>query len=141
MNKQTKPAPGKSRWPKTLITLAVVVGVLALLWTQLPRGAFSTDLSGIGQGTPALVVARDKNYLAGGEVMDLINTVRPEYEGRVAFLAAHLGHPDGQAFARRHGMEDAVVVIFAADGSPAARLVIPQTADELRAALDEVDTP
>ena len=56
------------------------------------------------------------------------------------FLAAHLGHPDGQDFARRHDMEDAVVVVFGADGSPAARLVIPQTAEELRAALDLVDT-
>jgi hypothetical protein len=141
MDNTTEPAPGKPRWRRALITLVVVVGALALLWTQLPRGAFSTDLSRIGQGAPALVVARDKNYLAGAEVMDLINTIRPEYEGRVAFLAAHLGHPEGQAFARRHGMEDAVVVVFDADGSPAARLVIPQTADELRAALDVVDTP
>lgn len=141
MDNKTKPASGKSRWTKALISVAVVVGALALLVTQLPRGAFSTDLSRIGQGSPALVVARDANYLAGGEVMDLINTVRPEYEGRVAFLAAHLGHPDGQAFARRHNMEDAVVVIFDAGGSAATRLIVPQTAEELRAALDVVDTP
>ena len=119
----------------------MVVGALALLLIQLPRGAFSTDLSRIGQGIPALVVARDKNYLAGAEVMDLINTVRPEYEGKIAFLAAHLGHPDGQAFARRHDMDDAIVVVFDADGSPAARLVIPQTAEVIRAALDILDTP
>jgi hypothetical protein len=123
-----------------LITVSVVVGALVLLLTLLPRGAFSTDLSVIGKGTPALVIARDVNYLAGAEVMDLINTIRPEYEGRVVFLAAHLGHPDGQAFARRHGMEDGVVVIFDADGSPTGRLVIPQTADKLRAALDVVAT-
>jgi hypothetical protein len=141
MEDTTKPAPEKSRWPRVLITVSVVVGALALLLTLLPRGAFSTDLSGIGQGTPALVVARDKNYLAGAEVMDLINTIRPEYEGRVAFLAAHLGHPDGQDFARRHDMEDAIVVILDADGSPTGRLVIPQTADELRTALDVVATP
>jgi hypothetical protein len=47
-------------------------------FTQLPRGAFSTELSRIGQGTPALVVARDSNYLAGAEVMDLINIIRPK---------------------------------------------------------------
>jgi hypothetical protein len=141
MDDKTKSGSGKPRWPRALITVAVVVGALALLFTQLPRGAFSTDLSRIGQGTPALVVARDSNYLAGAEVMDLINIIRPEYEGRVEFLAAHLGHPDGQDFARRHDMEDAVVVVFGADGSPAARLVIPQTAEELRAALDVVDTP
>jgi hypothetical protein len=141
MTNKTIPVSGKPRWPRALITVAVVVGALALLFTQLPRGAFSTDLSRIGQGRPALVVARDSNYLAGAEVMDLINTIRPEYEGRVDFLAVHLGHPDGQEFARRHDMDDAVVVVFGADGSPAARLVIPQTAEELRFALDAVDIP
>jgi hypothetical protein len=141
MDDKTQPRSGKPRWPGALITVAVVVGAMALLFTQLPRGVFSTDLSRIGQGNPALVVARDSNYLAGAEVMDLINTIRPEYEGRVEFLAAHLGHPDGQAFARRHDMEDAVVVVFGADGLPAARLVIPQTAEELRVALDAVDIP
>ncbi|SDW25691.1 hypothetical protein [Thiocapsa roseopersicina] len=50
MDNKTKPTPKKPRWPRVLITLSVVVGALALLVTQLPRGAFSTDLSGIGQG-------------------------------------------------------------------------------------------
>jgi hypothetical protein len=141
MDIETKNASGKRGWVKTLVIVGLVIGAAALLFAQLPRGVFSTDLSRIGQGTPALVVARDANYLAGAQVMDLINSVRPEYEGRVEFLAAHLGHPDGQAFARRHEMQDAVVVVFGADGSPSARLVVPQTAEELRAALDVVDAP
>lgn len=128
------------RWVKSLITVAVLVGAGALIFTQLPRGAFPTDLSRIGQGTPALVVARDISYLSGAEVMDLMNEIRPEYAGRVEFLAAHLGQPDGEAFARRYNAWDGTVVLFAGDGSVRARLHAPQTTAELRQALDSPAT-
>jgi hypothetical protein len=136
MNGKTRSTPGLPGWAKFLITLVLIVCAGALLWTQLPRGAFSTDLSRIGQGTPALVVARDSNYLAGADVMDLLNRVRPDYEDKVEFLAVHLGHPDGQAFARRFGMRDATVILFGADGAPLATFAIPQTTAEIRDALD-----
>lgn len=135
MGGKTKSRPGIPGWAKALITVMVVVGAGALIFTQLPRGAFSTDLSRVGQGTPALVVARDINFLAGAEVMDLLNGIRPEYDGRVEFLAAHLGHPDGQAFARQHGMRDATVVLFSGDGQRLETLRAPQRAAEIREAL------
>jgi hypothetical protein len=127
------------RWAKTLITLAIFVVAGAVMFSQLPRGAFVTDLSRIGQGTPALVVARDINYLAGHEVMEILNSIREEYEGRVEFLAAHLGRPDGQAFANRYNMRDGTVVLFAADGSMLANLRVPQTADDVRRALADAN--
>jgi hypothetical protein len=122
-------------WAKTLITMVVIVAAGALMLSQLPRGVFPTDLSRIGQGTPALVVARDINYLAGAEVMDLLNSMRPEYGDRVEFLVAHLGQPEGQAFARRHAMQDGTLVLLAGDGARLARLHAPQTTDEVRQAL------
>jgi hypothetical protein len=139
MDDKTTYASGKRGWVKALVIVGVVIGAAALLLAQLPRDVFSTELSRIGQGTPALVVARDRNYLAGADVMDLIDTIRPEYEGKLQFLAAHLGHPDGQAFARRHGVQDGSVMIFSAAGLPLATLHTPQSAAELRAALDGVD--
>jgi hypothetical protein len=139
MEGQAKASARIPGWGKILITLIIIVGAGALVFTQLPRGAFSTDLSRIGQGTPALVVARDINFLAGAEVMDLLNTLRPEYGERVEFLAAHLGHPEGQAFARRHGMRDATVVVFAADGTRMAILHNPRSQDEVRGALSAVN--
>ncbi|MFO8003463.1 hypothetical protein [Thioalkalivibrio sp.] len=141
MDRKNRKAPGIPGWAKTVITVAVIVGAVALIFTQLPRGAFSTDLSRVGQGTPALVVARDINFLAGAEVMDLLNTIRPEYGDRVEFLAAHLGHPDGQAFARRHDMRDATVVLFSGDGRRLATLRAPQGADQVREALREANIP
>lgn len=129
------------RWGKLLITLVVIVAAGALIFTQLPRGAFSTDLARIGQGTPALVVARDINFLAGAEVMDVLNTLRPEYGDRLELLAAHLGRPEGQAFARRHGMRDGTVVVFAADGTRLAALDAPRTPAEVRKALRDLNIP
>jgi hypothetical protein len=136
MDKGESGGLGIPRWAKALVTAVVVIAVGALAFTQLPRGAFPTDLSRIGQGTPALVVARDINYLAGAEVMDLLNSLRPEYGNRLEFLAAHLGQPDGRAFAHRHGARDGTVIVFAGNGTPVATLHTPQTASEVRSALD-----
>ena len=132
--KQRRPSavPG---WAKVLITLVVVVGAGALIFSQLPRGVFSTDLSRIGQGTPALVVARDINFVAGAEVMDLLSSIRPEYGDRVEFLAVNLGNPQGQGFARQHGMRDGAVVLFSGDGTRIGALDRPTTQRELRQLL------
>ncbi len=133
---------GKSGIPrlvKTMITVAVILAACTLVFSQLPQGVFPTDLSRIGQGTPTLVVARDDNFVAGAEVMALINSIRAEYNDRVQFLAAHMGHPDGQAFAHHHGMQDGTVALFAGDGSRLATLHVPQTTDEIRRVLADAD--
>lgn len=126
-------------WAKVLITLVVIVGASALIFTQLPRGVFSTDLSRIGQGTPALVVARDIAFVAGYEVMDLLTSVRPEYGDRVEFLAVNLGNPQGQSFARQHGMRDGTVVLFSGDGTRVAAIDVPRTQREIRQLLGMVN--
>ncbi len=118
-----------------VITLVVIVGAGALIFTQLPRGAFSTDLSRIGQGTPALVVARDISFVAGAEVMDMLNTMRPEFSDRVEFLAVNLGNPQGQGFARQHRMQDGTVVLFSGDGTRIGVLDRPSTQREVRQLL------
>lgn len=122
-------------WAKVVMTLVVIVGAAALIVTQLPRGAFPTDLSRIGQGTPALVVARDVSFVAGAEVMDLLGEIRPEYAERVEFLAVNLGNPNGQPFARRHGMRDGTVVLFSGDGTRVGTVHTPRTEREVRELL------
>lgn len=140
MDNTTKSVTRMPAWAKMLITMVIIVGAGALMISQLPRGVFPTDLSRIGQGTPALVVARDISYLEGAEVMDLLNGIRHEYGDRVEFLAAHLGHPDGQAFAHRHGMRDGSVVVLAGDGSRVAVLHQPRSADVIHQALEQAAT-
>jgi len=120
---------------KVTITLVILLAAGAFIFSQLPQDIFPTDLSRIGQGVPALVVARDINFAAGAEVMQLINEIRPDYSDRLHFLAVHLGHPDGQSFAKQHGMRDGTVILFSGDGSPLATLIAPQTTDEIRQTL------
>lgn len=133
--RQTLPARG-SRWMKPLMTTAFLVLVAMFIWSQLPSGAYPTDLSRIGQGRPALVLAYDPNYAGGGRVMEIMNVIRDDYEDRMDFLVAHLGDARGEAFAEAHVVGDGSVLIFTADGSRAATLHRPQTERELRAALD-----
>jgi len=136
MEEKTKRASAFPRWAKVLITLAVIVGTGAFIFSQLPRGVFSTDLSRIGQGKPALVVARDIGLVAGAEVMDLLNSLRPEFSDRVDFLAVNLGNPQGHGFVRQHGMQDGTVVLFSASGTRIGALDRPTTQQELRQLLD-----
>lgn len=124
------------RWSRFLITLLVVAGVGSLIWSQLPRGAYPTDLSRIGKGRPALVLAHDANYASGMAVMELMNAIRNDYTERVDFLVAHLGMPDGAAFASRHSARDGTVLLFDADGTRIGTLHQPQSVGELRQALD-----
>jgi hypothetical protein len=126
-----------SRRAKLFITLLIIGAVLSLVWSQLPRGAYPTDLSRVGEGRPALVLAYDMNYASGMGVMELMNAIRADYAGEVDFLVAHLGMPDGEAFARQHAAGDGTVLLFSADGRRVSTLRQPQTADALRQALDE----
>ena len=124
-----------SPWRKRLLTLAFIAGVGSFIWGQLPDGGYPTDLTKIGTGRPALVLAHDSNYAGGIAVMSLMNEIRHDYAERVDFLIAHLGMADGQEFARHHGVRDGVVVLFAADGQRVGILEQPQNIEALRGAL------
>lgn len=132
---ETQPAIAASRWRKRLLTFLFIAGVGSLIWSQLPDGGYPTDLSQIGAGRPALVLAHDINYAGGMAAMELMNDIRHEYADRVDFLVAHLGMPNGQEFAQRHGARDGVVLLFSADGKNVGVIHQPQEVDELRQAL------
>ena len=125
------------RWAKSLATLLIIGAVSVLIWSQLPRGSYPTDLTRIGSGQPALVLAYDMNYAGGMAVMELLNSIRDEYAQKVDFLVAHLGMADGEAFASLHGASDGSVLLFGADGKPIGTLHQPQSAEEIRQALDK----
>lgn len=125
-----------SRWRNRLLTILFIAGVGSFIWSQLPDGGYPTDLTQIGNGRPALVLAHDSNYASGMAVMYLMNEIRHEYADRVDFLVAHLGLADGQEFARRHGARDGVVLLFTGDGRNVSVLHQPQKVDELRVALN-----
>ncbi len=97
-NMQPEPTKGVSRSRKWLIYLAFFGAMGALIFSQLPRGSYSTDLTRIGDGRPALVLAYDISSMGGTEVMKLMDALREEYSDRVVFLVADLGTPHGYGF-------------------------------------------
>lgn len=139
MNADTsRPLP---KWLKGLLGLTLAGLVGAFILSRLPDGAYSTDLSRIGNGRPAVVLAQDSNYVGGMGVMELMNVVRAEHEGKVDFLVAPLGLADARAFAAQHAASDGTVLLFAADGRLAGVLHHPRSAAELRSALAQAFGP
>ncbi|WP_396433598.1 hypothetical protein [Limnohabitans sp.] len=130
--------PGLLRWHKWLIYTAITVGVLALVWSQLPRSPYSTDLTRIGQGQPALVLAYDIQSMGGMAVMAMMDDLREEYADRIAFLVAPLGAPHGQAFGRRFEADNGSVVLFSATGAATETVHLPQNTAELKKELDKL---
>lgn len=132
----TVPKQGLVRWRKWLIYMAITAGVLALVWSQLPRSPYSTDLTRIGQGKPAMVLAYDIQSMGGMAVMAMMDNLRPAYAERIAFLVAPLGAPSGQAFGRRFAADNGSVVLFSAQGVALSTVYTPQNTAELQAALE-----
>ena len=128
---------GPSPWRRRLIITGITVAFGSFIWRQLPKGRYPTDLSRIGQGQPALVLAIDSNYSGGASVMELLNDVRHDFADSVQFLVASLALPNGQAFANQHQASDGMVLLFDAKGQRMAVLYAPQTQDELRKALKQ----
>ncbi len=129
-------AQGLPRLAKWLIYLFITGLVAVLIWSQLPRGPYSTDLSRIGQGRPAMVLAYDINSMGGMEVMAMMDTLRPAYQERIHFLVAPLGAPEGFAFGERHDAVNGTVVLFSAAGVAVHAMRQPANTAELQRALD-----
>ncbi len=127
-----------SRTRKWLIYLAITAGVLALVWSQLPRQPYSTDLSRIGQGQPALVLAYDIQSMGGMAVMEMMDDLRGEYADRIHFLVAPLGAPHGHAFGQQFNVANGSVVLFSGRGSAVNTVHLPPDTAELKKALDDL---
>jgi len=142
MNDETirRAGPGP-KWRKFLLTALFLGLVGGFIWNQLPSGAYPTDLSRIGAGRPAVVLALDTNYVGGMEAMELMNVIRGDYAERVEFLVAHLGMADAREFVRLHAATDGTVLLFAGDGRRVGVLHQPRSVGELRQALTQAFGP
>lgn len=121
-----------------LIKLAVVLavcGILAFAVSLLPKG-FKDDLSLIGQDSVSVVLVHDKNLVASTKMMELLNKVRSEYEGKVLFLAVDIDTPTGNRFSREQRVGVVDLVIFDGNGERLDVLDGNTSEQALRLALD-----
>ena len=124
---------------KTSTVIAASLVAIVALGYFVTKGVVkpvSTDLSVIGQGKPALVLAYENFSPASSEALDHLRQVRSEYEPHLHFVVADLGTPRGRAFANRFGLTDGQAVFLKADGQPVVIIRIPGDERELRTRLD-----
>lgn len=131
---------GMPLWGKWLAYLGVVGAVGALVWSQLPPGAYPTDLTSIGKGKPALVLAYDIQSMGGMTGMGLMDNLRGEYADRIEFLVSDLGVPAGRNFAQRYGAVNGTVILLSGDGAHSGTIHPPFAADLLRKAIEDTLT-
>lgn len=123
-----------SRTSKTLVTL-ILIGVFGMLiWQQLPP-SYDTDITRVGNGQAAVVLAFENHSPLGMEVMERLNRIRGDYEHSVAFLVADLTTPQGLGFARQHRARDGTVLLFSGDGTRLDAIDAPQSEQEIRERL------
>lgn len=124
---------------RALIALGAIILLVALAGVamqQLSGRPISADLSLVGQGQPALVMAFENYSPASMDAMDQLNRVRPDYEARVHFLVADLGTPHGSDFAARFELVNGTAVLLDGTGEPVRVYPLREGADELRRALE-----
>ncbi len=126
----TPPAPKRPLWPK-LLTVVVLLGIVAIVVSLLPRG-FSKDTSLIGKGSNIVVLFYDPFTVTTGDHMHAMDTVRGEYDGRVKFIVADKSIPQGMEFTRLYGVNSSALVFFAPNGEIINILYNSQNAESLR---------
>lgn len=125
------------RMAKPLIILLCLAAVAGVLWQLLPKASFSSDLTQVGQGRPALVLMREVHVMGGERVLEQMHTIYPEFQQTMVFLLVHTGNPSGIEFASVHEASDGDVVLFDAQGRALASLSHPASADVLRRFITE----
>jgi hypothetical protein len=128
------PTPARKGIPTPIMltfVITLILAMVAIAWTQLPRAGISTDLTVIGQGQPVLVLTRDVNYLGGAQVLEMLKPIQGDYAERASFRIAHLGQPDGRSFADRHGTSDGDITLLDAKGNLLETVVEPPNAAQV----------
>ncbi len=123
-----------------IITAVVAVGVAGYVFTMSAGKPISTNLSIIGQGKPALVLAYENYSPTGGEALNRLRKVRKDYDSRLEFVVAEIGTPQGRSFADRYQLFDGQAVFLKQNGEPLQITGIPADEQTLRTQLDTMLT-
>ncbi len=119
-----------------LIIMLIATSLIALIWLVMPK-SFSTDLSLIGQGKPAVTIIYDLDDARSQKLMESFNQIRHAYEDQVEFLVVDLGIPQGRQFARTQATTSAGAHFFSSAGKKLLVLEGTHDIDELKKALKQ----
>jgi hypothetical protein len=119
------------------IGLFVLVIAALLFSTRYFLQPMNTDLSVVGQGRPALVLAYENFSPDSGAALNQLNRIRDDYEPHMAFAVADLGAPQGQTFAQKYNLFNGAAVFLSAEGKPIRVVVLSSDEQALRELLDE----
>lgn len=106
-----------NRTVRIVMIAAIVLALALVVIRHLPRAGYPADLSRIGQGQPAVVLAFEAFAGPVVDAMALFDRVRDDYADQLVFLVADTGTPDGRDFVARHQAVPGQVLTFRADGS------------------------
>lgn len=123
--------------------VVVVVSIIALiaagyLFVISAGKPIGTDISVVGQGKPAIVLAYENYSPMGGEALSRLRDVRDNYSSRLDFVVADLGTPQGRDFANRHQLIDGVAVFLDQSGQQMQVTRIPSQEAELNELLESM---
>ncbi len=124
---------------KAIAVTAVTLVALIAVGYVLTMGAgkpISSDLSIIGQGKPALVLAYTNFSPTSGDALNRLRQIRSDYDSRLDFVVADIGAPPGRAFAKRYQLAEGQAVFLKRDGRPLGVTSIPVDEQELRSLLE-----
>ena len=118
--------------------MVLVVVLVAGVFMVAPLGhkPMGTDLAVVGQGRPVLVLGYQNYSPTAGDALDRLSRVRGDYEDSILFVAADLGTPHGQKFAKRFNLGEGLAVLLDPNGGPIAMLDSPADEQALRQKLD-----
>ena len=68
----------------------------------------------------------------------MVNSLKPEYEGKLRFLTANLNSTEGKWFAEYHNVGKVTLLFFKPDGTKISALRGEQDPDYLRRVFDRV---
>jgi len=86
----------------------------------------------------AVVLVRDKNAVESMNLMNLLDSIRGPYAGRVEFLLVDYDTPQGRAFIAANHAAPITLVLFDAGGRQVKILAAPQTAANLQKEITNI---
>jgi len=115
---------------KLLVILFAGIVILAFSWVMLPQG-YSTDITKIGKGKPAVVIIYDANNAGSDHIMGSFTQVRGEFESQVEFIIVDVNTPGGQDFANTNVVPAASALFLSRQGERITVIYPPQEAAAL----------